>query len=157
MPRTPHLAAPAGAVAPVVGIAGAAGVLVMVLASLWAPPQPELIGAGGACQVAPCGTLEDPDRWRAAWWLWTAGCAAPVVAVLLRSPPVPRPRPLQLVLGLVAAVVWVAVAGLVAVLVALLTSVQGAATVVACCLLGPALALGAGLVRGRGRGRVASC
>jgi hypothetical protein len=124
-----------------------AGVVVMVLASLWAPQQPELLGTGGACQVAPCGTLKDPGRWRAAWWLWTAGFATLVATVPLLTPAVRRPRPLQVVLGLGVAAVWIVATGVAAVLVALFTSAQGAATVAACCLLAPALALGTGLVR----------
>jgi hypothetical protein len=125
-----------------------AGFVVMVVASLWAPQQPELINTRGACQVAPCGTLEDSGRWQAAWWLWAAGFAAMVIAVPLLTPPARRVRPVQIVLGAVIAVIWVIATGAAAVIVALFTSVHGAATVAACCLLGPALALVTGLVRG---------
>jgi len=64
-------------------------------------------------------------------------------------------RPVQIVLGLVVAVIWVIATGVAAVIVALFTSVHGAATVAACCmlhaaccLLGPALALVTGVARG---------
>jgi hypothetical protein len=124
------------------------GVVVMVVASLWAPQQPELINTGGACQVAPCGTVEDSGRWQAAWWLWAAGFAAMVIAVPLLTPPARRVRTVQIVLGLVVAVIWVIATGVAAVIVALFTSVHGAATVAACGLLGPALALVTGLIRG---------
>jgi hypothetical protein len=62
------------------------GVALMAAASLWAPPQPELV-SGGACNIALCGTLEDPERWRNACWLWLAGAALGVheVNCLLES------------------------------------------------------------------------
>jgi hypothetical protein len=124
-----------------------AGVVVMVVASLWAPQQPELINTGGACQVAPCGTLEDSGRWQAAWWLWAAGFAVIVIVVPLLTPPARRLRPAQIVLGLVVAVIWVIATAVAAVIVALFTSVHGAATVAACGLVVPALALVTGLLR----------
>lgn len=46
------------------------GLVLMVAASIGAPAQPELVNSGGACNVAMCGTLEDPQRWRAAWFVW---------------------------------------------------------------------------------------
>lgn len=137
-----------------------AGVVVMVVASLWAPQQPELTNTGGACQVAPCGTLEDPARWQAAWWLWAAGFALVVIAVPLLTPAARRVRAGQMVRGLALAVIWVIATGVVAVIVAWFTSVHGAATVAACGLLAPALALVTGLVRGLGggdEGRERSC
>jgi hypothetical protein len=53
-------------------LAVGAGFVAMVAASLWAPAQPELL-VTGACNVAECGTLEDPQRWRAAWVVWIIG------------------------------------------------------------------------------------
>ena len=53
-------------------LAVGAGLVAMVAASLWAPAQPELL-VTGACNVAECGTLEDPQRWEAAWVVWIVG------------------------------------------------------------------------------------
>lgn len=109
---------------------GAAGVAVMVLASAWAPVQPELIGTGAACQRAPCGTLEDPERWRQAWWLWSAGAAvAAVASALVLEPRSPSARSV-LVLVVAAALAVVPLVGLV-LLLSILTSVQGVATAAA--------------------------
>lgn len=57
-----------------------------------APAQPEMFAAGGSCQVALCGELEDPVRWRASWWtlagsvaLALAGFVAAVKALPVRE------------------------------------------------------------------------
>lgn len=123
-----------------------AGLVMMAAASVWAPPQPELF-VTGACQIAPCGMLEDPARWQAAWWLWTAGVVALVAGTVLVVRPLPSLRPLSVALVVLCIPVWVAFTGIVAVLVALFTSVHGAATVAAVLLLAPALSLFAGAVK----------
>lgn len=123
------------------------GVAVMVAASLWAPPQPELLNSGAACQFAPCGTLEDPARSRVAWWVWTGGVAVLIGAVSLLVGPLPRLRPVHAAVAALIAPVWVAVTGVVAVVISLFTSVHGAATVAACGLLIPLLALLAGVAK----------
>lgn len=122
-----------------------AGLVMMAAASVWAPPQPELF-VTGACQIAPCGVLEDSARWQAAW-LWTAGVIALVGGTVLVVRPLPSLRPLSVALVVLSLPVWVAFTGIVAVLVALFTSVHGAATVAAVLLLAPALALFAGAVK----------
>jgi hypothetical protein len=125
-----------------------AGIVVMALASLWAPQQPELINSGGACQFAPCGSLEDPVRWQAAWWLWTAGFAAFLISVPIVAQPKGRLRLAHFVVRLIVAPVWVIGAGAAAAIVGLLTSVHGAATVAVSCIVGPALTLVARVVKG---------
>ena len=66
-----------------VGLAG------MVAASIWAPARPELLNTADACNVAMCGTLEDPQRWRAAWFIWLAGATT----ALVDTGALARPRP----------------------------------------------------------------
>lgn len=105
-----------------------AGLLVMVAASAWAPAQPEVWTGGGSCEVDLCGVLEDPQRWRVAWILWTIGALATLAATVTLA----RPRPGT-------ALVRVALAGLVllclpitaiaAYLVSLGSSAQGFSTV----------------------------
>ena len=103
------------------------GFVVMVTASAWAPLQPELVNSGGACQIAPCGTLEDPERWRQAWWLWLVGALVAAVAASCVLPP--RRVSWRGVLLLVASVVLLVVPVVVlAAMVSLFTSVQGVAT-----------------------------
>lgn len=123
-----------------------AGLVIMAAASVWAPPQPELF-VTGACQIAPCGMLEDPARWGAAWWLWSVGVIALVVGSVLMVRPLPPLRPLSVLLAVLAIPGWLAFTGIVAFLVALFTSVHGAATVAAVSLLTPALALVAAVVK----------
>src|SRR5690606_28736146 len=125
------------------------GVLTMVGASLWAPPQPEVSQDGAACEVSLCGMLEDPARWRGAWWVWLAGFGALAVAVSVTSRP-RRLRPLWVVLGLVSAPVWLVAIFVIAYLVSLDTSVHGAATVFACGLLVPLLAVVSGVIKRKG-------
>lgn len=109
------------------GLVGAAGLAVMVVASAWAPLQPELIDTGGACQLAPCGTLEDPDRWRRAWLLWWAGASvAAVAATFVLAPARPAPRDVPRLA--VSAVLLVLPLALVPLVLSLLTSVHGVAT-----------------------------
>ncbi|WP_114906898.1 hypothetical protein [Ornithinimicrobium murale] len=123
-----------------------AGLVIMATASVWAPAQPELL-LTGACNIAPCGMLEDPARWRAAWWLWTVGLIALIAGAVFVVPPLPSIRPLSIVLFFLCSPVWVVFTGIVAVLVSLFTSVHGAATVATVFLLAPALALFAGAVK----------
>lgn len=125
----------------------AVGVVVMAVASLWAPEQPELLPTGGACQFAPCGSLEDPERWRLAWWLWAAGAAVaiPAAALVDRGRRAPR-WPVLLVLAVEVPLFALGLA-LLAVVVALLTSVHGAATTVVVGAL-PVVAVVSSWVRG---------
>lgn len=106
---------------------GAVGLLMMALASAWAPLQPELINTGAACQIAPCGTLEDPERWRQAWWLWLAGVlVAAVAATFVLAPRRTSPRRVLLLVG--SAVLVVVPLAVVTSMLSALTSVQGVAT-----------------------------
>ena len=123
------------------------GVALMTVASVWAPPQPELV-SGGACNVAPCGTLEDPDRWRAAWWVWLGGAALALPAAVLGVRPSRPPRWPVLLSGVVVVPALLVSVALVAVVVSLLTSVQGAATAAVLGVVLPA----AGLVSSWARG-----
>ena len=127
------------------------GVALMAAASMWAPAQPELV-PGGACNVAPCGTLEDPERWRAAWWFWLAGAALALPAAALGVRPSRTPRWPVLLAGVVvvpALLVAVAVAAVVAaVVVSLVMSVQGAATLGVVGVLLPTVAVLASWVKG---------
>ena len=125
---------------------GVTGLVVMVVASLWAPAQPELWQGGGACEVAPCGTLEDPARWRAAWGVWAAGFAMLVVSVSVVARPA-RPRPAWVALVVLTAPLGLLGLGFIASVVSLSTSVHGAATVGACGLVAPVLAVVAGAAR----------
>jgi uncharacterized membrane protein YhaH (DUF805 family) len=122
------------------------GVALMAAASLWAPPQPELI-TGGSCNVAPCGTLEDPERWRTAWWLWLAGAvvALPAAALGVRRSRAPR-WPVFLA-GVVVVPALLVTVALVAVMVSLVTSVHGAATTAVVCVLLPTVAAVSSWVR----------
>jgi hypothetical protein len=126
------------------------GVALMVVASGWAPPQPELV-SGGACNIAPCGTLEDPGRWRTAWWLWLAGAVVALPAAALGVRPSRAPRSPVLLAGTVAGLVvvpalLVSVAFL-ALMVSLVTSVHGAATTAMVCVVLPAVAAVSSRVR----------
>lgn len=108
----------------------AAGFVVMVGASAWAPLQPELIDTGAACQMAPCGTLEDPERWRRAWWLWSVGALiAAVAAAFVLTPRRPHARSVLLLVA--SAVLVVVPAAVLALVLSVLTSVQGVATAAA--------------------------
>jgi hypothetical protein len=126
----------------------AVGLAVMVGASIWAPPQPDLLTTG-ACQFALCGTLEDPQRWRAAWFVWVAGAVLTVVAAAVLA----RPRqggawrracPAALV------VICLPACAIVAAVVALFTSVHGFATVMWSCGALPLVALATASVRSWG-------
>lgn len=124
-----------------------AGVALMAAASVWAPAQPELV-SGGACNVAPCGTLEDPERWRAAWWLWLAGAALALPAAALGVRPSRAPRWPVLLAGVVAVPALMVAVAVAAVIVSLVTSVQGAATLAVVCVLLPTVAVLASWVKG---------
>ncbi len=106
---------------------GAAGLTLMVVASAWAPVQPELIDTGAACQAAPCGTLEDPVRWHRAWWVWSAGALLAGIASAFVLPP--RAPDRRSVLLLVAyGVLVAALTAVLALVLSVVTSVQGVAT-----------------------------
>lgn len=108
-------------------VVGAVGFVVMTLASAWAPLQPESINTGAACQMAPCGMLEDPDRWRWAWRLWLVGAvvAAVAAAFVLVSR---RPSPRSVLMLVASAVLTFLPLAIVAFMLSVLTSVQGVAT-----------------------------
>lgn len=128
-----------------------AGLATMLAASGWAPAQPELVDGGAACQVAQCGTLEDPPRWRAAWWLWAAGFSAVAVSAVALAPPIRRVRRWQVLAFALAAPLWTLALAPVALIVSWATSVHGAATVLAWGAVVPVLALLAGLAKARTR------
>ena len=119
------------------------GVAIMVAASFYAPAQPELFQDGAACEIAQCGTLEDPERWRTAWWVWGAGVVLLLTAVPFTARP-GRVRPLWAALGLVTAPLWLIGFACLAWIASQYTSVQGAATVAVCGLLAPVVDLVAG-------------
>lgn len=48
-------------------IAAVAGLVGMWAIGAIAPPQPEYMHRGGACNIAPCTTLEDPEAWMSLW------------------------------------------------------------------------------------------
>ncbi len=105
------------------------GLVMMVLASIWAPAQPEVWMDGGACEVDVCGALEDPSRWRAAWVLWLVGALCTLAATVAHARP--RPGTALLRAGLAAlALCCLPIVVIVAYLTSLGTSAQGFATVV---------------------------
>lgn len=105
---------------------GAVGCVVMAVASAWAPLQPELIDTGAACQMAPCGTLEDPERWRRSWWLWSVGAlATAVAAAFVLTPRQPDSRGVLLLV--MSALLVVVPLAMLAFLLSVLTSVHGVA------------------------------
>lgn len=124
----------------------AAGVALMVWSALWAPPQPELWQDGGACEVALCGTLEDPSRWRTAWWAWSGGAVALLVAVPILARPA-RLRVVWVAVVLMTAPLWLLGLAVLAYAASLSTSVQGAATVAVCALLAPLAAVVTGAAK----------
>ena len=128
----------------------------MVAASIWAPAQPELVNSGGACNVAMCGTLEDPQRWRAAWFLWGAGALMTLVATAVVARP--RQGSAWRRLGLAGLVlICLPVSAFVGAVVSLMSSVQGFATVMWLSVLVPLVALAAAGLRSlTGRRRTAS-
>jgi len=132
------------------------GLVLMVAASIWAPAQPELVNSGGACNVAMCGTLEDPQRWRAAWFVWGAGALMTLVATALLARP--RQGSAWRRVGLaVLVLICLPVSAFVGAVVSLMSSVQGFATVMWLSVLVPLVALArAGLRSLTGRRRTAS-
>lgn len=104
-----------------------AGLIVMVVASIWAPAQPELL-VTGACNVAPCGSLEDPQRWRTAWIVWAVGAVLTLGATTALSCRHPRTRWQRAALA-AAAVICLPVTAVVAAVISLFSSVQGFSTV----------------------------
>lgn len=131
----------------------ALGVLLMVTASLWAPAQPEFLHDGAACEVAPCGTLEDPSRWAAAWWPWTVGALAAVLGTVLAAPPMPLPRWWAAVLGTLALPVLLVVLLFAGRVLSIWTSVHGAVTALVLGLGLPLVRLLAGVTKGLVRRR----
>lgn len=107
----------------------AGGVLVMVVASLVAPPQPELWQDGASCEVAPCGTLEDPPRYRVAVAVWFVGAAVSTLATPFAVGVGRRPRAVRAALALVASPLLLVGVAAVAFLVSLWTSAPGGWTV----------------------------
>ncbi len=131
------------------------GLVLMVAASMWAPAQPELVNSGGACNIAMCGTLEDPQRWRAAWFVWGAGALMTLVATadLAR----PRQGSAWRRLGLaVLVLICLPVSAFVGAVVSLMSSVQGFATVMWLSVLVPLVALAAAGLRSLTGRRTAS-
>lgn len=124
------------------------GVAIMVAASFYAPAQPELLQDGAACEIAPCGMLEDPERWRTAWWVWGAGLVVLLGAVPFTALPA-RVRPLWTAVGLITAPLWLIGVAALAWIASQYTSVQGAATVAVCGLLAPVVGLVAGVWKAR--------
>lgn len=124
-----------------------AGLGLMVLASLVAPAQPELFPDGAACEIAPCGTLEDPPRWALAWVVWGLGLVAAAGAAAVGSGPL-RPRASRLLLGLALAPLWLVALGVGAFIASLASSAQGGWTVLAAGTVLPLVWLLSGLVRG---------
>ncbi|AKU15456.1 hypothetical protein [Luteipulveratus mongoliensis] len=122
------------------------GVALMIAASIWAPNQPEFFNLGGACQLAPCGELEDPPRWHAAWWLWTAGAVLAIICMAPLSDPM-RFSARALLASVLAVPIGVVVLTYAAMMVALFTSTQGAATVVVLGAVLPVTAAVAGLFK----------
>jgi hypothetical protein len=131
----------------------ALGVLLMLGASLWAPAQPEFLHDGAACEIAPCGTLEDPSRWAAAWWPWTAGALAAVLGAVVAAPPRPRPRWWAAVLGVLVLPVLLVVLLFAGIVLSWWTSVHGGVTVLVLGLALPLVLLLAGVAKGLVRRR----
>src|SRR6478672_13257188 len=117
---------------------GWVGVATMVAASFYAPAQPELFQDGAACEIAQGGVLEDPERWRTAWWVWGVGLVLLLATVPVTARPV-RLRTRWAALGLVTAPLWLIGFAVLAWLASLYTSAQGAATVAVCGLLAPVI------------------
>ena len=126
-------------------LAFGAGFAVMVAASLWAPAQPELL-ATGACNVAECGTLEDPQRWEAAWVVWIVGAGMTLTgtAAFVRRR---RGTGWQRVALAAVSVVCLPVTAAVAAMVSLFSSVHGFATVMTMFVVLPLAAVLTGAVQ----------
>lgn len=100
-----------------------AGLAVMVAASIWAPAPPELI-TGGACNVAVCGTLEDPQRWRTAWFVWGVGAVMTLGATAVMARRQPGSGWLRVALAALI-VISLPITAAIGAVVSLLTSVHG--------------------------------
>ena len=112
-----------------IGVAAAAfsyGFWMCLQAASLGPLQPEYRPSGGACQYAPCGTLEDHSALIAAWHLWWRGAALLVVghlvfATLLPSGPFgwrrprvhPHPSPVIAIFACCIAFLWGILAGVI--------------------------------------------
>ncbi len=129
------------------------GLVLMLGASLWAPAQPEFLADGGACEVAPCGTLEDPARWRAAWWPWALGALAAALGTALVARPGPPPRWWSVVLGTLVLPVLLVSLLFTGRVLSWWTSVHGGVTVLVVGLALPLVLLLAGATKGLVRRR----
>lgn len=134
------------------------GVVAMAAAAIWAPPQPEFFTTGGSCEISQCGMLEDPPRWRAAWWLWGAGASVAVTGQVLAARALQRGGRgvLWCLLALVGLPVWLVILTLPASILSWWTSMQGAITVYAVLALLPLVALLSATVQSIARRPVAS-
>lgn len=91
--------------------------------------ETELIDTGAACQMAPCGTLDDPERWRQAWRLWSLGALVAAVAVAFILAP-RRPSSRSVLLLVVSAGLVVVPVAVLALVLSVIISVHGGATAV---------------------------
>ena len=126
-------------------LAVGAGFVAMVAASLWAPAQPEFL-VTGACNVAECGTLDDPQRWRAAWVVWIAGAVMAMggtVTLVRRGPGTGWQRAALTGVTIVCLPVTAAVGAM----VSLFSSVHGFATVMLLLAVLPLAAVLTGTVQ----------
>lgn len=99
----------------------------MTVASIWAPAQPEVF-VTGACQIAECGALDDPQRWRVAWVFWMVGAVLTLAAVVVLARPRPDTARFRVALS-VLILISAPVIAFIAVLVSWASSAQGFATV----------------------------
>lgn len=135
----------------------ALGVIAMAAAAIWAPAQPEFLTTGGSCEISQCGMLEDPPRWRAAWWVWGTGLSLAVTGQVLAAHALQRGRRgvLWCLVALVGLPVWLVILTLPASILSWWTSMQGAFTVYAVLALLPLVALLSATVQSIVRRRVA--
>lgn len=100
----------------------------------------------GACNVAMCGTLEDPQRWRAAWIFWAGGAVISLgaTAALTRSRPGSGWRRAAFAALLV---ICLPITAFIGAVVSLATSAQGFATVMWPCTVLPLVALAISMIR----------
>ena len=112
------------------------GIVLMVVASVRAPPQPEFLYLGGSCEIAPCGELEDPARWHAAWLVWWPGAVLAVLGAVGAARAMQPPHWAKVLLIAVLAPCWTYMLLFPAYAVSLFTSAHGAWTTL---VLGAAL------------------
>ncbi len=111
----------------------------MTVASIWAPAQPEVF-VTGACQIAECGALDDPQRWRVAWVFWMVGAVLTLAAVVVLARPRPDTARFRVAVS-VLILISAPVIAFIAVLVSWASSAQGFATVMWSLVLLPLVAL----------------